>query len=307
MTRPGSSYILERTPTISGDHLVDAQPSFDQNNQPAVSFRLNPAGGRIFGEYTAKNVGNPFAIVLDERVISAPVIQSHIPGGSGIITGRFSINESTQLAIQLRAGALPAKVVYLEERTVGPELGQDSIDAGRVACVVAFAAILVFMGLSYGVFGLFANVALIINVALIFGLLSAIGATLTLPGNRRNRVDDRHGGRRECPGVRADSRGTAEFEGSGTGGRGRLRNAPCPRSSMPNITTLIAAVILFAMGAGPVRGFRDHPWSRNPDLGFYRDLGNTPDDRDTAGLPPAEDNRGLNESCASSSYPLEHA
>ena len=187
-------------------------------------------------------------------MISAPVIQSHIPGGSGIITGRFSIEESTQLAIQLRAGALPARVVYLEERTVGPELGQDSIDAGRVACVVAFIAILVFMGLSYGVFGLFANIALIINVALIFGLLSAIGATLTLPGiagivltigmavDANVLVFERI--REELLTSKSPSRAVAA-------GYERALSAIIDA----NITTFIAATILFAMGAGPVRGF----------------------------------------------------
>ena len=251
---PGLFYVLDKSPTISGDHLVDAQPSFDQNNQPAVSFRLNPAGGRIFGEYTAENVGNPFAIVLDDRVISAPTIQSHIPGGSGIITGRFTVEESTKLAIQLRAGALPARVVYLEERTVGPELGQDSIDAGRIACVVAFVAVLVFMGLSYGLFGLFANVALIVNIGLIFGLLSLIGATLTLPGIA---------GIVLTIGMAVDAN-VLVFERI----REELRHARGPARAVElgyeralsaiidaNITTLIAAVILFAMGSGPVRGF----------------------------------------------------
>ena len=132
---------MERRPVISGEHLVDAQPSFDQNGGPAVSFRLNPTGGRIFGEYTAQNIGNPFAITLDGEVISAPTIQSHIPGGSGIITGRFTVEESTRLAILLRAGALPAEIKVLEQRTVGPELGQDSIDAGRIAAIVALPAI----------------------------------------------------------------------------------------------------------------------------------------------------------------------
>jgi len=182
LDEPDTYYILERRPVITGEHLVDAQPSFDQNNRPAVSFRLNPTGGRLFGEYTAANIGNPFAIVLDEEVISAPTIQSHIPGGSGIITGRFSVEESTRLAILLRAGALPAEINVLEQRTVGPELGQDSIDAGRIAAIVAFTAVLIFMILTYGMFGLFADIALILNVALIFGLLSLIGATLTLPG-----------------------------------------------------------------------------------------------------------------------------
>ncbi|MEO0358817.1 MAG: protein translocase subunit SecD, partial [Pseudomonadota bacterium] len=178
----GFYYILDRTPVVTGEELTDAQPSFDQQGRPAVNFQFNTSGGSKFGRYTAENIGQPFAIVLDDEVISAPVIQDAIPGGSGIITGNFSVEESTELAILLRAGSLPASIEFLEERTVGPELGQDSIDAGKIATIVAFAAVLVFMFLSYGLFGVFANVALIINVTLIFGLLSMIGATLTLPG-----------------------------------------------------------------------------------------------------------------------------
>ncbi|PLS22054.1 protein translocase subunit SecD [Neptunicoccus cionae] len=251
---PGIYYIMEKTPVITGEQLVDAQAAFDQNNQAAVSFRLNPSGGRIFGEYTANNIGTPFAIVLDGGVVSAPTIRSHIPGGSGIITGQFSVEETAKLAIQLRAGALPAKVTYLEERTIGPELGQDSIDAGRIACIVAFAAVLIFMGLSYGTFGLFANVALIINVALIFGLLSAIGATLTLPGIA---------GIVLTIGMAVDAN-VLVFERI----REELKSAKGPARAIElgyerafsaivdaNITTLIAAVILFVMGSGPVRGF----------------------------------------------------
>ncbi|MDO9523954.1 MAG: protein translocase subunit SecD, partial [Gemmobacter sp.] len=127
----GVYYIVEDAPVVTGEELVDAQPAFDQNNRPAVNFRFNPTGARKFGDYTANNIGKPFAIVLDDEVISAPVIQSHIPGGSGIITGSFSVEDSTKLAVLLRAGALPAEMVFLEERTIGPELGQDSIDAGR--------------------------------------------------------------------------------------------------------------------------------------------------------------------------------
>ena len=179
---PELFYTVESAPVVTGEDLVDAQPSFDQNGNPAVSFRFNTSGARRFGDYTADNIGSPFAIVLDNEVISAPVIQDHIPGGSGIITGNFSVEASTNLAVLLRAGALPAELEFLEERTIGPELGQDSIDAGKVATIVAFVAVLVFMGLSYGLFGLFANVALIINICLIFGLLSVIGGTLTLPG-----------------------------------------------------------------------------------------------------------------------------
>jgi preprotein translocase subunit SecD len=254
LDEPGVFYVLEKSPTINGDHLVDAQASFDQNNRPAVSFRLNPTGARIFGDYTLNNIGNAFAIVLDDEVLSAPTIQSHIPGGSGIITGRFSLEETTSLSIQLRAGALPAKITYLEERTIGPELGQDSIDAGTLACIVAFAGVLIFMMLSYGMFGVFANVALIVNVGLIFGLLSAIGATLTLPGIA---------GIVLTIGMAVDAN-VLVFERI----REELKAAKLPRKAIElgyerafsaiidaNITTLIAAVILFVMGSGPVRGF----------------------------------------------------
>ena len=247
-------YILERTPVVTGEELVDAQPAFDQNGRPAVNFRFNPTGARKFGDYTAENIGSPFAIVLDDEVISAPTIQSHIPGGSGIITGNFSVEESTSLAVLLRAGALPAELTFLEERTIGPELGQDSIDAGRIACLVAFAAVLFFMFLSYGLFGLFANVALIINVGLIFGLLSLIGATLTLPGIA---------GIVLTIGMAVDAN-VLIFERI----REELKTAKGPARAIElgyekalsaildaNITTFITAVILFAMGSGPVRGF----------------------------------------------------
>ncbi len=172
-------YVLEQTPVVTGEQLNDAQPAFDQNGQPAVNFRFNVSGARLFCDYTGANVGAPFAIVLDEEVISAPRINEQICGGSGIITGNFTIEESTNLAVLLRAGALPAELTYVEERTIGPELGQDSIDAGKIASIVAFAAVLIFMVASYGWFGVIANVALILNVGMIFGLLSMIGATLT--------------------------------------------------------------------------------------------------------------------------------
>ncbi|MCL4105319.1 UNVERIFIED_CONTAM: hypothetical protein GTU68_055450 [Idotea baltica] len=245
---------VERTPVVTGEELVDAQPSFDQNGRPAVNFRFNPTGARKFGDYTAENIGSPFAIVLDDEVISAPTIQSHIPGGSGIITGQFTVEESTNLAVLLRAGALPAELEFLEERTIGPELGQDSIDAGRIACIIAFAAVLVFMALSYGLFGIFANIALILNVALIFGLLSTIGATLTLPGIA---------GIVLTIGMAVDAN-VLIFERI----REELKTAKGPARAIElgyekalsaiidaNITTFITAVILFAMGSGPVRGF----------------------------------------------------
>lgn len=254
MDDPGAYFILERTPVVSGDDLTDAQPDFDQNGLPAVSFRFNPSGARRFGDYTAENIGSPFAIVLDGEVISAPVIQDHIPGGSGIITGRFTVEESTQLAVLLRAGALPADMVFLEERTVGPELGQDSIDAGKIACIIAFIAVLAFMAASYGLFGLFANFALLLNLFLIFGVLSVIGATLTLPGIA---------GIVLTIGMAVDAN-VLIFERI----REELKTARGPAKAVEtgyrkaitaildaNVTTLIAAVILFAMGSGPVRGF----------------------------------------------------
>ncbi|RME16253.1 MAG: protein translocase subunit SecD, partial [Alphaproteobacteria bacterium] len=182
LDEPGVYYVLEATPVVTGEELNNAQPSFDQNGRPAVSFQFNVSGARKFGQYTAENVGAPFAIVLDGKVISAPRINEPIPGGSGIITGNFTIEESTKLAVLLRAGALPADLTFLEERTIGPELGADSIEAGKIASIVAFAGVLIYMALTYGLFGIFANIALILNVGMMFGLLSAIGATLTLPG-----------------------------------------------------------------------------------------------------------------------------
>ena len=191
---------------------------------------------------------------MDNEVISAPTIQSHIPGGSGIITGSFTIEESTELAVLLRAGALPAGLLFLEERTIGPELGADSIRAGKIACVVAFGAVLIFMAASYGLFGLFANVALLLNVGLIFGLLSGIGATLTLPGIA---------GIVLTIGMAVDAN-VLIFERI----REELVSAKGPARAIElgyekamsaildaNVTTFIAAVILFVMGSGPVRGF----------------------------------------------------
>lgn len=249
----GVFYVLTRTPIISGEMLTNAQAIFDQNNRPAVSFTFNGSGGRIMGAHTASNIGNPMAIVLDNVVLSAPTIQGHITS-NGQITGIFTLEETTNLAIQLRAGALPAKVTYLEERTIGPELGQDSIDAGRIACVVAFIAVLVFMFLSYGTFGMFANVALVLNVGLIFGLLSSIGATLTLPGIAGIVLTI---GMAVDANVLVFERIREELKS----GRGPVRAIEVGYERAfsaiidANITTLLAAIILFVMGSGPVRGF----------------------------------------------------
>ena len=254
MDEPGTYYIVEETPVVTGEELTDAQPAFDQNNRPAVNFRFNPSGARKFGDYTAANIGAPFAIVLDNEVISAPVIQSHIPGGSGIITGSFSVEESTQLAVLLRAGALPAEMTFLEERTVGPELGQDSIDAGKVAAVVSMAAVVFFMWASYGLFGLFANLALAINMALIFGALSIIGGTLTLPGIAGIVLTI---GMAVDANVLVFERIREELRIAKSPGRAIELGYERAKSAIvdANITTFITAVVLFAVGAGPVRGF----------------------------------------------------
>ena len=251
---PNLLYILERRPVVTGEDLENAQLDFDQNGRPAVAFRFNTSAAREFGDYTLENIGSPFAIVLDSEVISAPTIQSHIPGGSGIITGNFTVEEATNLAVLLRAGALPAELTFLEERTIGPELGADSIAAGQIACIVAGIAILVYMILSYGLFGVFANVALVINVGLIFGLLSIVGATLTLPGIA---------GIVLTIGMAVDAN-VIVFERI----REELKTAKGPARAIElgyekalssiidaNITTFITAVILFTMGSGPVSGF----------------------------------------------------
>lgn len=250
----GTYYVVERTPVVTGEELVDAQPSFDQNGRPAVNFRFNASGARKFGDYTAENIGAPFAIVLDDEVISAPTIQSHIPGGSGIITGQFSVEESTNLAVLLRAGALPAELVFLEERTIGPELGQDSIDAGRIAAVIGLAGVVVFMVLSYGLFGWFANIALAVNIALLLGVLSLLGATLTLPGIA---------GIVLTIGMAVDAN-VLVYERI----REELKTAKGPARAIElgyeralsaildaNITTFMTAAILWLVGSGPVRGF----------------------------------------------------
>lgn len=251
----GRYYILPRRALITGDRLTDAQPGFDsQSGEPVVNFRFDVAGARKFGQVTAANVGRPFAIVLDDEVITAPRINEPITGGSGQISGSFTVESAAQLSILLRAGALPAKITVLEQRTVGPDLGADSIAAGETAVVIAFAAVLLFMGLYYGLFGLFANLALIFNVAMIMAVLSVIGATLTLPGIA---------GIVLTIGMAVDAN-VLVFERI----REELRSGKGPARAIEtgyerafsaiidaNVTTFLAAAILFFMGSGPVKGF----------------------------------------------------
>src|SRR6202034_1154183 len=183
-TEPGHPpYVVKKQVLVSGGDLQDAQPGFDQrSNEPIVSFRFNGSGSRKFAQATSENVGQPFAIVLDNEVISAPVIREPITGGSGQISGNFTVQSANDLAILLRAGALPAPLTVIEERTVGPGLGQDSINAGEHAAYVGAALVVFFMLVTYGLFGLFANVAVAVNIGMIFGVLSMLSATLTLPG-----------------------------------------------------------------------------------------------------------------------------
>lgn len=254
MNEPGVFYVIEATPVVTGEELTDAQPAFDQNNRPAVNFRFDPTGARAFGDYTANNIGQPFAIVLDNEVISAPVIQSHIPGGSGIITGSFTVEESTQLAVLLRAGALPAEMTFLEERTIGPELGADSVEAGQRAAIVGMIAVVAFMVACYGWFGVMANVALAINIVVLFAFLSAIGATLTLPGIA---------GIVLTMGMAVDAN-VLIYERI----REELRQGRPPHRAIEvgferalsaivdsNVTAILTAIIMFWIGSGPVRGF----------------------------------------------------
>ena len=254
MDEEGVWYTVEEVPVVSGEDLTNAKGDFDQNGRPAVSFQFDARGARAFGDYTAQNIGAPFAIVLDGEVISAPVIQSHIPGGSGIITGNFSVEEANRLAVLLSAGALPASMTFLEERTIGPELGQDSIDAGKVAAIIGMVAVSLFMIAAYGLFGVFAVASLALNMAMIFGILSMIGGTLTLPGIA---------GIVLIIGMAVDAN-VLVFERI----REELKLAKSPARAIEigyeralsaivdaNLTTLITSLVLFTMGAGPVRGF----------------------------------------------------
>ena len=176
-------YLIEKRVLVSGEDLTDAQPGFDQRtSEPIVTFRFNNNGARRFAQVTSENVGRPFAIVLDNEVISAPVIREPILGGSGQISGNFTVESANQLAVLLRAGALPAKLTVIEQRVVGAGLGQDSIEKGKLASYMGAALVVVFMFVTYGLFGLFANIAVLFNVAMIFGAVSY--THLTLPTKR---------------------------------------------------------------------------------------------------------------------------
>jgi preprotein translocase subunit SecD len=252
---PKVPYVIKKQVLVSGGDLTDAQPGFDQRtNEPIVSFKFNTSGSRKFAQATTENVGQPFAIVLDNEVISAPVIREPITGGSGQISGNFTVQAANELALLLRAGALPAPLTIVEERTVGPGLGQDSIEKGELAAYVGSILVIVFMLLTYRLFGVFANIAVAINVAMIFGVLSLLNATLTLPGIA---------GIVLTVGIAVDSNVLIyeRIREELRGGRNAISaiDAGFKRALSTildsNITTFIAAAVLFYIGTGPVRGF----------------------------------------------------
>ncbi|MDB5642771.1 MAG: protein-export rane protein SecD [Hyphomicrobiales bacterium] len=246
---------VEKRVMVEGEDLTDAQPGFDQRTGEAVvNFRFNIRGGQRFGEVTSANVGRPFAIVLDNKVISAPRILGPITGGSGQISGRFTVEQANNLSILLRAGALPAKLSIVEERTVGPGLGQDSIQAGKRAAYVAAVLVLCYMLITYGVFGIFADLALAIHIIMIFAGLVLLQATLTLPGiagivltigmavDSNVLIYER---------IREESRNGRTVVSALDAGFNRAFATIIDSQS----TMMVAAVILYFLGSGPVRGF----------------------------------------------------
>ena len=251
---PEIKYLVEKKSRVGGENLVDAKASFDPQEGHAVSFRFDTTGAQKFGKATSENVGKRFAVILDGVVITAPVINTAITGGSGIITGNFSSQEAADLSVLLRAGALPAPLSIIEERSVGPGLGADSIASGKIAAIIGMICVCIFMILIYGVFGLLANLSLIANLFIIVSLLGTIGATLTLPGIA---------GIVLTIGMAVDAN-VLVFErikeeiNKKTNALEAVKNGFNKALSTildANITTLIAALLLFVFGSGPIKGF----------------------------------------------------
>lgn len=251
----GQNYLIEDQVMVAGDELTDAQASFDQNTrEPVVSFRFNTNGARQFGRVTSENVNKPFAIVLDSKVLSAPVIREPITGGSGQISGSFTTQQAQDLALLLRSGALPAPMTVIQEQTVGPGLGQAAIRAGEMAALVGSVLVIGFMIASYGLFGIIASVAVALNVGMIFGILSLLGATLTLPGIA---------GIVLTVGIAVDSNVLIyeRIREEVRAGRTVLMSLDAGFARAlatildSNITTFIAAAVLYFVGTGAVKGF----------------------------------------------------
>ncbi|HUE18637.1 MAG TPA: protein translocase subunit SecD [Stellaceae bacterium] len=254
--KPGAPqfYVVRRRVMVSGDTLTDAQPTFQNGNEPVVSFTFDSVGARRFADATRDNVGKPFAIVLDNKVISAPVIREPILGGRGVISGSFTVQSASDLSLLLRAGALPAPLTVLEERTVGPDLGADSIHAGALASIVGVALVVTFMVVFYGLFGIFADIALFFNLCLLLAALSLLGATLTLPGiagialtmgmavDANVLIYER---------IREEIRGGRTMISSLQAGFERAFGTILDS----HVTTLVAGALMFWLGSGPVKGF----------------------------------------------------
>ncbi|MEE7457420.1 protein translocase subunit SecD [Methylorubrum populi] len=251
----GAKVPVERRVMADGSDLTDAQPAFDpQTHEPMVSFKFNLRGAQRFGQATSENVGRRMAIVLDGVIQSAPVIRSAITGGSGQITGNFTVKDANDLSVLLRAGALPAKLTVVERRVVGPGLGRDSIEAGQKATLVAAGLVIIFMFATYGVFGFIANIALIVHVGLILGLMSVLEATMTLPGiagivltigtavDSNVLIYER---------MREEARSGRSLVSALQAGFDRAFATIIDSNS----TMAIAALLLFFMGSGPVKGF----------------------------------------------------
>ena len=253
--RDAGSYLLQETPIVQGEDLVDSQQGFDsRTNEAVINFRFNQKGARVFGRFTTDNIGRPFAIVLDEKVLSAPVIRSEILGGSGQISGNFTVESANDLAIKLRSGALPAKLTIVEERSVGPSLGADSVAAGKLAFTIGSVATIVMTVIAYGTFGLFAASALLINALMIVALMSVIGSTLTLPGIAGLVLTI---GMAVDANVLIYERIREELRA----GKGAIAaidagfNRAMVAIADSQLTTLAAAIIMFWLGSGPIRGF----------------------------------------------------
>lgn len=251
---PNQKYLVKEIPILNGSQVIDAQVAFDQSNQPIINFTLNSSGSRIFGDFTGKNVGKRLAVVLDGKVYSAPNIRERIGGGSGQISGGFTVQEAGNVAIALRSGALPASVKMLEKRSVGPSLGADSIEASMFALITGFILVVIFMVIYYRVAGIIANIALITNIFIIIAVMAMFGATLTLPGMA---------GIVLTVGMAVDANviiteRIRELLRSGASIAKAIEDgyANAMRAILDaNITTLLVAVILYAYGTGPIKGF----------------------------------------------------
>jgi preprotein translocase subunit SecD len=248
-----TAYVVKKKVEVGGDMLTDAQATF-QDGRPVVSFKFSAAGAKKFGDATKENVGRALAIVLDDKVISAPRVNEPILGGSGIISGGFSVQQAKDLSLLLRAGALPAPLNVLEERTVGPDLGADSIKAGAIASALGLVLVVIFMIVIYGTLGWLANVALVLNLVLLTALLAALGATLTLPGiagvvltmgmavDANVLIYER---------MREEARAGRSLLSTVASGFDRAFATILDA----NLTHLIAAALLYAFGTGPIKGF----------------------------------------------------